>query len=344
MQSFLCSTRLDYPPNSLIDIYIKEKPLLGYIGAFGKICVALWAFLSGIGAYYTYRQGIMTAYRNNMIRLANLMIQYTLILFIVFIPLIGMLHPSFLGEKYDLSLKHIICNIFACDAEYDKAAWYLRFYIMFVVSFPLLVWIKRKIKSSIVFYVLTFLFFLFLPKLLNPYFQNIDLGTIPFSQAIGEYSSYILIVVSGYAVAEYNAFKLLQSRISGKKNLFLCIMFLLFAMALRSYTKSVNLGITSIYTDILITPFVVYAFFVFFQHANDVVRKAFVYIGKASMVVWLIHWVFNIGVYEIQRVAYFPKLSYLVILWILLMCLVFNIVFSYLIKKSHILIKINKNK
>lgn len=327
-----------------MDVYIKGKPLLGYMGAFGKICVAIWAFLSGIGAYYTYKKGIVKAYKSNLVRLVNLMIQYTLILFIVFIPLIGLIHPVFVGESYDLSVKHIVCNIFACDAEYDKAAWYLRFYIMFVISFPLLIWAKRKIKSNRAFYVLTFLIFLFFPKFLNPLVEGITLGTIPLKQAFSEYCSYILIVISGYAVAEYNIFERVQNKIGGKKNLYFCIIALLIAMALRSYTKSINLGFVGVYTDIIITPFVVYAFFVFFQSTNDIVKHIFVYIGKASMVVWLVHWVFNIGVYEIQCVAYFPKVSYFVILWVLVMCLGFNVVFSYLIKKLHILIKINKKQ
>lgn len=328
-------------PNSLIDVYINGKPLLGYIGAFGKICVALWAFLSGIGAFYTYKNNsIREGYRNNLIRLVNLMIQYVLILFVVFIPLIVGLHPTFVGEEYDLSIKHVVCNIFACDAEYDKAAWYLRFYIMFVVSFPLLLWIKRKVKSNTAFYVLTFLFFLFLPKFAISYLQNMTLGTVPLSQAVGEYCSYILIVLSGYVVAEFNVFERVQSKIEGRKNLCVCVFLLLVAMALRSYTKSINIGIIDVYTDIVITPFVVYAFFVFFLHCNEKGKYIFVYVGKASTVVWLIHWVFNIGVFEIQRVAYFPRVSYLVILWVLVMCLGFNIVFSYLIKKSNILIKI----
>lgn len=111
-------------PSTLVDINIQGKPLLGYLGAFGKICVAIWAFLSGIGAYYSYRNGILSAYKSNLVRLANLMIQYVLILAIVFVPVIALCHPTFMGESYKLDLKHIIYNIFACDAEYDKAAWY----------------------------------------------------------------------------------------------------------------------------------------------------------------------------------------------------------------------------
>lgn len=332
------------PPNELIDLYIKGKPLLGYIGAFGKICVALWAFLSGIGAYYTYKEVVMIAYRNNLIRLVNLIIQYVLILFIVFIPIIGLLHTSFVGESYNLSAVHIVCNVFACDAEYDKAAWYMRFYIMFVVSFPVILCTKKWMRSGVAFYVFAFLFFLFLPKFARGICEGLMLGTVPLNQAIGEYCSYILIVISGYAVAEYRMFEQLQSKMSPRMNISFSILSLLAAMAIRSYTKSISIGIVDIYTDIIITPFVVYAFFVFFQHASKLTKQAFVYVGKASMVVWLVHWVFNIGVYEIQRIAYFPKVSYLVIIWVLILCLGFNIIFSYLIKKSNILITISNSK
>lgn len=80
-------------------------------------------------------------------------------------------------------------------------------------------------------------------------------------------------------------------------------MFLMVAMALRSYSKSINLGVISIYTDIVITPFVIYAFFVFFQNAFPFIKRSFMYLGKASMVVWLVHWIFKVGVPQIQMIA-----------------------------------------
>lgn len=330
------------PPNKLIDIMIHGKPLLGYVGAFGKICVAIWAFLSGIGAYYSYKNRILSAYKSNIVRLANLMIQYVLILAIVFIPVIALFHPVFMGESYDVSVKHIVYNIFACDAEYDKAAWYMRFYIMFVLSFPLLVAIKKWIKNNAMFYIGTFLFFLFIPKIFCFINENTMFGSLPLKQVFGEYCNYILIVVTGYIVAEYEVFENIQARIETKKNVVCSIVLLILAMALRSLTKSINLGIVGIYTDILITPFVVYAFFVFFQNSPDRIKRTFVYIGKASMVVWLVHWIFNVGVPQIQIIAYLPKISYLVILWVLILCLAFNYVFTTLIKRSNILIKFKR--
>ena len=330
------------PPNKLIDIVIHGKPLLGYVGAFGKICVAIWAFLSGIGAYYSYKNSLLSTYKNNLVHLANLMIQYVLILAIVFIPVLAICRPVFMGEQYDLSVKHIVYNIFACDAEYDKAAWYMRFYIMFVLSFPLLVAIKKRVKNNALFDVGTFLFFLFIPKTFGLIDGNTMLGSLPLKQVLGEYCNYILIVVTGYMVAEYEVFENIQTRIETKKNVVCSIVLLILAMALRSLTKSISLGIVGIYTDILITPFVVYAFFVFFQNSVDRIKRVFVYIGKASMVVWLVHWIFNVGVPQIQMIAYMPKISYLVILWVLVMCLAFSYVFTAFIKKTNILIKVKK--
>ena len=153
--------------DELMDIMIHGKPCLGYIGAFGKICVAIWAFLSGIGAYYSYRKGILSAYKCNILRLTNLMIQYVLFLAIVFIPVIALCHPTFREQPYELDVKHIIYNIFACDAEYDKTAWYMRFYIMYVLSFPVLVFVKRKVNNDLLFYIGTFCIVMLISKVLS---------------------------------------------------------------------------------------------------------------------------------------------------------------------------------
>ena len=330
------------PPSELLDIMIKGKPLLGYVGAFGKICVAIWAFLSGVGTYHSYRKNIMIAYKNSVIRLVNLLIQYALILAVVFVPVIALCKPTFMGESYTLDLWHFVCNVFGCDAEYDKAAWYMRFYVMFVLSFPLIVLVRRRIENSFIFYGTVFMFFLFAPKLFSPIHDNVMLGTVSLRQALGEYCNYILIVIIGYMVAEYRMFERSQKMLSAKVNIALSVCFLIIAMALRSYSKTIHLGIIGIYTDILITPFVVYSFFVFFQCMGDNIRNLFMYIGKASMVVWLVHWIFNVGVPQIQAVAYFPRLSYLVILWVLIICIGFNYIFSYIMKKSNLLIKIKK--
>ena len=343
MQSFLCCKRLDFPPPSeLLDIMIKGKPLLGYVGAFGKICVAIWAFLSGVGAYYSYKNDIMRAYKNNILRLINLLIQYALILAVVFVPVIALCKPSFTGEPYTINLWHFVCNVFGCDAEYDKAAWYMRFYIMFVLSFPVIVAVKSRIGNDFIFYGTVFLFFLFVPKLFFIIHNDMMLGTVSLKQALGEYCNYILIVIVGYMVAEYRMFERFQKMLSVKVNIVVSMCFLVIAMALRSYSKTIHLGVVGIYTDILITPFVVYSFFVYFQFVGDNIRHLFIYIGKTSMVVWLVHWIFNVGVPQIQAVAYFPKLSYLVILWVLMMCLGFNHIFSYIVRKSNLLIKIKK--
>lgn len=330
------------PPNTLIDFDIKGKPLLGYVGAFGKICVAIWAFLSGVGAYYSYKNKMSKAYKSNLIRLANLMIQYMFILLLVFVPIIAAFRPEFVGIEYNLSIKHIIYNIFACDAEYDKAAWYMRFYIMYVLSFPLFMIIKKQIRYTILFYVGIFLFFLFIPKAFCLINKNIMIGSVPLMQVLGEYCNYIIIVWEGYLIAEYQLFEKIQNRVGERTNIVISIGLLITAMALRSFAKSVNIGVVNIYTDILITPFVVYVFFIFFQNSIDKIKRLFIYIGKASMVVWLVHWIFNVGVPQIQAVAYFPRLSYLVIIWILIICLEFNRIFSYFMKKSNLLIKIKK--
>lgn len=45
-----------FPSNQYISLQIGAKTLASYWGGFSKICVAIFAFLSGIGMYYTYKK------------------------------------------------------------------------------------------------------------------------------------------------------------------------------------------------------------------------------------------------------------------------------------------------
>ena len=48
-----------YPENQFISIAIGSKTIAEYVGGFSKICVAIFAFLSGYAMYYTYiRRGM----------------------------------------------------------------------------------------------------------------------------------------------------------------------------------------------------------------------------------------------------------------------------------------------
>lgn len=48
-----------YPENQFISIAVGSKTLAAYIGGFSKICVAIFAFLSGYAMYFTYtRRGM----------------------------------------------------------------------------------------------------------------------------------------------------------------------------------------------------------------------------------------------------------------------------------------------
>lgn len=45
-----------FPENQYISISIGSKSIAAYFGGFSKICVGIFAFLTGIGLYYTYNR------------------------------------------------------------------------------------------------------------------------------------------------------------------------------------------------------------------------------------------------------------------------------------------------
>ena len=62
-----------YPENQFISIPLGSKTLAAYVGGFSKICVAIFALLTGIAMYYTYSQksigGGVQAYSKEIVTL-----------------------------------------------------------------------------------------------------------------------------------------------------------------------------------------------------------------------------------------------------------------------------------
>lgn len=294
-------------PNRLIDAHIAGKNLSAYIGAFGKICVAIWAFLSGIGAWHVYqRKGGYTKSLKGLLRLMSI---YWGLLFIVFIPLIYTLG---LNKFYDLSLKGIFANLFACDAMINKPAWYLRFFILYTITFPIIVYIRNRVKQSFVAYGIIIISLLCL-NILSPYINGYNIIQMNAAVILGDYVTYMIVLVSGYIAAEFKWLEKCVSIFPKHINLCIAILVLVLCMALRSYCKFFNIGILSFAMDEFITFFVVASLFALFINANKALQNIFSYLGQASMFIWLFHWIFNLGSQSLQAMIYWPKISFLVI-------------------------------
>lgn len=111
-------------------VFIGRQPLSYYISLFCDACVPIFAFVSGYGLYFKYVENRMTYSKANRIRLKKLYINYwiTLLLFTVVLG-------SILGTPgYPGSFTKLLLNITAINSSYNGAWWFLRIYILFVLS------------------------------------------------------------------------------------------------------------------------------------------------------------------------------------------------------------------
>lgn len=115
-----------------------------FCGAFGKLCVTLYLFLSGYGfsSKYIGQSDYVMKYTESFAIAWRVYRKYLLVL-LIFLPY------GFLKGVYQLDAKSIVGNITAFDTTYNKECWFLFVYILLVIFvLPLLIDIQDKIDDK----------------------------------------------------------------------------------------------------------------------------------------------------------------------------------------------------
>ena len=108
-----------------------------YIGVFGKLCVALYAFISGYGLTISkLNRGV----RQSLFQLINLYKKFWLV-FIVFIPI------GFCNSSLNFNFKELFLNFIAYKVSYNLEWWYMWEYVRMIVMFPAMVYFIKYIDS-----------------------------------------------------------------------------------------------------------------------------------------------------------------------------------------------------
>ena len=138
--------------NHLITIF--NTPLPTYLASFGKICVSLFLFLGGYGTYITAKK---KKDWNIFVSIKKLYIKYWKVFFI-FIPIafIFFRHqipfckdPKYYNAFSNFSFKVFFKNLLGLSSEYNGTWWFLKSYIIAIISFPLLKRITEKYNTTL---------------------------------------------------------------------------------------------------------------------------------------------------------------------------------------------------
>lgn len=297
------------------------------IGDFGKICVGIFLFLSGIGLYYSGKH----EWKDSKKRIINFY-SYFIFIFIIFIP-IGyfMIKGNIVkGEAmYSGGLKELVLNLSLLKTTYCGEWWFAGLYVQLLILSPLIFKLLKnnKKKSIIVHLSIYFLYFglLLLVKYLslesikkNILYQNLLIILI-----------YQIIFYFGIITANFELYKKLDKVKLEPK---LGLVFVFIGRIIASIYKVSDI------IDVIFVFFFIYFFIKVMRYKYKRVRKLLMILGENSTNMWLVHSLYCY--YYFQNFIFLPKISILILAWLIIISLVTSIV----IKKLYARLNYNLKK
>ena len=307
-----------FPENQYFSLAIGSKTLAAYIGGFGKICVAIYTILTGIGLYHTYSNK-EKAYEHTLRKLISFYLVYWVILIGVYIPVMQ------IAGVWDGNLIVLIKNMIGYKTTYCKVAWYVFFYMELIITFPIYVKIFKKMQivsgsrsnKSHVLFICELVCLVATRALISKIGGNTWIGNI-----VGQYLNYIPFALLGYYCAKYSIFEKVIAQMNRTfikkwQKYVITVVGIGLVVLLRGGVKELYyFNMDLIYASIVIM-------FLFFikKQVCGVLNKIISVLGKYSTELWFLHAIFFIGSATVQKIAYWPRIDILILVWTIILLL-----------------------
>ncbi|MGL5125900.1 MAG: acyltransferase family protein [Fusobacteriaceae bacterium] len=269
------------------------------LAVFGKICVAMYLFLSGYGIATLNNRNLNFGFIDVLKRIKKLYINYWVI-FIIFVP-IGFL---FFQKKFIMT--EFIKNFIGIINSYNGEWWFFKIYVILVLISPIT---KKIISKNLVgsfirigiFYsisILNIVIFKLFPDL--SYISNTYIYSLVMAVLFNQASFFI-----GYLAFEFDLFRLIKLKFIDYKidkkivYIFLCV----FIIYIRNLKYSTIL-------DFLLAPIFIFSITNLFYKTK--LSNILNYLSKHSTNMWLTHSFFCYK--YLQKYIFYPKNSILVLI------------------------------
>lgn len=290
-----------------------------------KICVSIFAFITGYGYYLRNNQTI----KYGLKKIFNFLEKYWFILFIIFIPII-----LIIGEE-EINLTTILLNLFAIDERIIYFAWYVYFYIFAMLTLPLL----KKISNN------NFLHDLIIMVGICVVGRNLLAGLDIKDQFVIEDIKncffWMPCVIIGWLFAKYHLFNKIN-KVFKSKNKLTAILITVFVLGARLKWEE----LMTVNLDIIYAPMIMYSLSYILKDVN-IFGKILKFFNANSINLWFLHSIFFSPYTEnvFQPYLYISTNPIIVVLWGILLCLPVSILINLIFKlKNKIIRKIKKKK
>lgn len=337
-------------------LHFEEIPIEYLLGDFGKICVAMYLFLSGYGLYISSSKREHFTFKDSLRKMIKFLTNYWVV-FMIFVP-IGLIWFND-QTNYKFNALIFIKNFFTLSYSYNFEWWFVRLYLELLLLFPIVkIMLKRSIKSSLLIslslYIIAFgmeVITKIVPTLsfLSKNILFADIQSILFWQ---------LTFCIGCLFAKFNLFEYINISLFNKKvykKTYYIVIILIVIVVRIGFTyvfQYIGVGNSS-YVDFILTPIfiLVCTNLIYINKIKasgtspnnimpNVIRSKseslFKVLGRHSTNMWLTHTFFCF--YYFQKLVFFPRLSILILIWLALLSVTTSIVIDVIIKGASIVI------
>ena len=297
--------------NMFVSIFhIGSVTFEGVIADSGGCCVAIFAFLSGYGLYFSFKKN--NRWKKTINRCAILYIDFLLVIVCMFVPLFIMFGNS-------LTIKGWILNLIGLDSSLNQFDWYVPFYV--VAVFVMTIYSKYLDKGKFAD-IISCIVIITLPII----------SMICPIKFIKSCLIYIPSMLFAYLIAKYKIFDYVYKSLNRfLKHMWqkrcIGIIIMLFVILFRYFVCTITSWKIYNQFDWLFAFVFIFGAICTFQSINIPYILTF---GKMTTNMWYLHAIFFGAYIRLQYIAYWPKISVFIVLWSFVLLLPFAWIFMKL--------------
>ena len=322
-------------PELLIDISILGTPLYAILARSGDICIGIFAFITGYGWYFSFHR---KGWLGRIISLkSGIYPKYWLSLLLVCFPARLLCGYLMEGNAFTTNAKEVFFSIFAIESKSSPYCWYVSFFALVVLTYPLLQRSISKINIRPVNIIAVILMASFALRVADKMF----ISKIPFlgslSGVVTHYIQWIPAIALGSLCANYSIFEKMRRWCENHIAMDPDTIGILLAVSLY-ISKTLIQFMSGIYTNfdcIIIIPMVYGLICLSHRIMNSLsgyVYRAISFLGDLSFYIWMTHSILKYPLF--QKIVYSVRIPIL----ILVCSICVTIPFSFLLKRIEQLI------
>lgn len=255
------------------------------VACFFKICVGLYAFVSGYGLFRStvcvhkdrdsFFNRLLHDYKLVVKKLLAFYTQYWLV-FIIFMAV------GFFFFKTEFDIKEFLLNFLGISSSYNGAWWYVLQYVKMLLLFPLINCFFEKIRDRLVVKEKVILYGLIALGFIGLFLfsRNLFVETVDFFKP-----AFMLCFVSGYLVSRFGVYEWAGKLLPEKAANILGILSLIIVVFVRIFVQTNPYEATF---DFILVPFFVWGVVSIFKCLRPA-ETILAFFGKYSTYMWLCH-------------------------------------------------------